>query len=130
MSEPKIQYGTFEDEVKQLRLLKERRDLASADLSAAEEAFKAQEQIVLEMMGEQGIESTRVKGIATLTRVEQEVPVAEDWGAIYQFIEDNQMPHLLQRRLSSTSIKELEGQGVEVPGVGKFKKVTLSMRKA
>lgn len=126
----KTEYGTFEEEATLLRQLKDRKDLAAADLKAAEEAFKAQEQIVLEMMKEQGIDSTRLKGIATLTRIEQDVPVAEDWGQIYQFIEDNAMPHLLQRRLSQTAIEELQAQGMEVPGVGKFRKISLSIRKA
>jgi hypothetical protein len=126
----KHEYGTFEEEALMLRQLKDRKELAAADLKAAEEAYKSQEQIVLEMMKEQGVDSTRLKGIATLTRVEQQIPVAEDWGQIYQFIEDNAMPHLLQRRLSNTAVEELEAIGTPVPGVGKFTRVSLSVRKA
>jgi hypothetical protein len=122
--------GTFEDEARRLRALRDKKDELAADFKTAEEEYKEQEQIVLDLMIEQGISSTKIPGVATLTKTESVVPVAEDWGAIYGFIENNAMPHILQRRLSSTAIDELAAQGTVVPGVGSFKKIALSMRKA
>lgn len=129
-SVPKTEYGTFEEEAMKLRQLKDRKDEASADLSAAESAYKDQEQIIIEMMEMQGLDSTRLAGIATLTKTVQEIPTAEDWGQVYEYIINNDMPHLLQRRLSAGSIKELNDQGIEVPGVTIFRKIGLSVRKA
>lgn len=130
MGETARAVGTFENEATLLRKLKDRKDEAAADLKAAEAAYKEQESIILDLMADQGIASTKIKGVAMLTVSETTMPVAEDWGAIYQFIEDNAMPHLLQRRLSSTAIDELAALGTVVPGVGTFKKTTLSVRKA
>lgn len=122
--------GTLEHEASKLRGLKDEKDAAGKIFKQAETEFKDQEQTVLDLMEEQGIESTRIKGIATLTVTAQEVFNAEDWSAVYQFIEENSMPHILQRRLASTSIKELANQGVVVPGVSTFTKRGLSLRKA
>ena len=130
MTEPLRQIGTFEDEARLLRQLKDKKDIVAGDLKTAEAEYREQEQVIIDLMIEQGLSSTKIPGIATISKVEKDVPAAEDWGAIYQFIEDNAMPHLLQRRLSETSIKELNDQGVEVPGVGTFRKVSLSVRKA
>lgn len=129
MSNAARMVGTFEDEAKRLRLLKDKKDELAKDLKVAEEEYKEQEQIILDLMIEQGLSSTKIPGVATLTKTEQDVPTAEDWGAIYQFIEENQMPHILQRRLSSTAIDELLAQGIVVPGVTKFRKIGLSVRK-
>jgi hypothetical protein len=122
--------GTFNDEALILRQLKDRKELAAADLKAAEDAYKEQESVVLDLMTEQGISSTKIPGVAMLVRTETKMAVAEDWGAIYQFIEDNNMPQLLQRRLMQSSIDELANMGTAVPGVGSFTKVGLSVRKA
>lgn len=130
MSNAARMVGTFEDEAKRLRLLKDKKDEMAKDLKVAEDEYKEQEQVVLDLMIEQGISSTKIPGVATLTKTETIMPVAEDWGAIYEFIESNQMPQLLQRRLMASAIDELAGQGVVVPGVGSFRKVGLSVRKA
>ena len=122
--------GTLEQEASKLRGLKEAKDVAGRAFKMAEEEFKEQERTVLDLMEEQGIESTRIKGVATLTVTSQDVFNADDWGAVYQFIEENNMPHILQKRLASTSIKELNNQGVEIPGVSVFTKRGLSLRKA
>lgn len=122
--------GTLEQEASKLRALKEEKDLAAKALKKAEDQFKEQERAVLDLMEEQGIESTRIKGVATLTVTKQDIYNADDWGAVYQFIEENSMPHILQRRLSATAIKELSQQGINVPGTSIFQKRGLSLRKA
>lgn len=126
----KLATGTLQQEAMRLRELKEVKDVAAKALKLAEAEFKEQEKIMIELMDEQGLEMTRVPGVATLTVTTQDVVSATDWAEVYQFIEDNQMPHILQRRLMATAIKELADQGVEVPGTQTFTKRGLSLRKA
>lgn len=122
--------GTFEQEARLLRSCKDALDLVAADYKKAEDAYNAQKQTVLDLMEAQGITSTKVPGVAALSVTEKEVYQAEDWGQIFEFIHENQMAHIMQKRLSSTAVEELAGMGTEVPGIGKFKTKTLNVRKA
>jgi hypothetical protein len=56
-------------------------------------------------------------------------PVAKDWNEIYAFIIENDAFDMLQRRLSSTAIKDRWDQGIIIPGVEKFDNWDLSLTK-
>lgn len=57
------------------------------------------------------------------------VPTVKDWGKVYDFISDNDAFDLLQKRISAAAWEERLNDGVTVPGVDTFKKVTLSITK-
>lgn len=130
MSEALRQTGTFEEEARRLRQLKDRFDVAAADAKAAEADYKDQCQTILDLMEAQGISSTKIPGVASLSVTAKDVAVAEDWQQIYEWALENQMLHIFQRRLSSTAVDELQAQGVEVPGIGRTHTKTLNVRKA
>ena len=62
--------------------------------------------------------------------MEKDVPTVKDWGQLYAFIVKNDAFDLLQKRVSAPAWSEREDDGIHVPGVETFKKVTLSITKA
>ena len=60
---------------------------------------------------------------------ESEVPVvtSEDWDKFYKYIHRNKWYHLLERRPSVAGCRELWSQGKTIPGVGKFKKMKVTV---
>lgn len=124
------QTGTFEEEARRLRMLKDKYDLAAADAKSAEAEYKDQCQTILDLMEAQGISATKIPGVATLSVTSKDVAVAEDWAQIYDWALENQMLHIFQRRLSSTAVDELAAQGQEIPGIGRMNTRTLNVRKA
>jgi len=51
------------------------------------------------------------------------------WDAIYKYIHKNKAYHLLNKALKQESVKELWEEGKKIPGIGKFHKRSLSVRK-
>ena len=62
-------------------------------------------------------------------RVEKTVPAAEDWKAVHAWILETGRFDILQKRLSDKAVKDMWEEGDEVPGVGRFVKVDLSVTK-
>lgn len=56
-------------------------------------------------------------------------PRVEDWDVVYKYISRTKSWDLMQKRLSDTAVNERWGVGKEIPGVGKFTAVTLSITK-
>lgn len=57
------------------------------------------------------------------------VPSDIDWEIFHQWILDNKMLHLLQRRVSGKEYSEMIAMGETIPGVTPFDKVTLKTLK-
>lgn len=57
------------------------------------------------------------------------VPTPDDWDKIRAYIVENDRFDLLQKRLSDKAIKEMWDEGENVPGVGKFNKIDVSITK-
>lgn len=99
------------------------------------ELFKLIEGLIVKAMEAQGddetpclqagsmVDGTRI----TATITEQEVPSAESWEEIYQYIADNEAWHLLQKRLSATACRE-EVKFAEVKGMSFYSEKKLALR--
>ena len=75
-------------------------------------------------------EASGVAGrVARVTIETKTVPTVEDWDAFYAYVAKTKSFDLLQRRLGEGAIKERWDAGKAVPGVGKFKAVTISLNK-
>lgn len=61
--------------------------------------------------------------------VVKEVPTAQDWDALWEHIKETGEFDLVQRRLASGAIKARWDDGEEIPGVGKYNAVSLSITK-
>lgn len=76
-------------------------------------------------------QATGVAGkFARVTVVTKDVPTVTDWDAFYGHVAKNKAKGgfaLLGRRLSDTAIREIWDSGKQVPGVGHFTAVTLSV---
>lgn len=60
---------------------------------------------------------------------EKTVPKADDWDKIRAFVVENDRFDLLQRRLNNKAVEETFEAGEEVPGVGWFKSLDVSVTK-
>jgi len=56
-------------------------------------------------------------------------PQMKDWDAFYEFVREHERFDLMQKRPSERAIADMWEAGEEVPGVGKFNKVGLSINK-
>ena len=61
----------------------------------------------------------------TFTLSKSTVPSEIDWETFHQWIYDNQMMHLLQRRISPKEYSDQIAMGEIIPGVTPFEKTTL-----
>lgn len=74
--------------------------------------------------------STGVSGkLANVKVVTKEEPSAQNWDEIYAYIKKKGAFHLLNKALNKASVKEIWENGKDVPGVGKFNVVTVSITK-
>ncbi len=68
--------------------------------------------------------------VGAVARTEKDMPRVTDWEAVHDFIHENDAYDLFQRRLHEGAVAERWAEGVEIPGVDRFKKVDLSVTKA
>lgn len=66
--------------------------------------------------------------LATGSRKVDEIPTVENWDEFWEFCQKTDGSHLVQKRPSTSAVKELWEAGQEVPGVGKFTKISLNLR--
>lgn len=99
-------------------------DKVAAALKAEESAIK---QHIIDHLDKDssGVAGQLVRVAVTVDAV----PQIEDWDKAVAWISKSKRFDLLQRRLSVAAVKELWDDGKEVPGIGCFMKVDLSMNK-
>lgn len=66
---------------------------------------------------------------ASASITKSEVPMVDDWDIFGQYLIDNEMLYLLQRRVAVRAFRELRDAGEEIPGTTTFPKRTISLRK-
>lgn len=104
-----------------------------AELEAAIKSLEGQiadlDSEIMEAMQAAGIEKTATKsGTASIST--SVVAQVEDWDKFWTYIYRNKFGHLLQRRVSDPSYRELLEQGKKVPGVVPFTKKRVGYRVA
>lgn len=67
--------------------------------------------------------------VAKISIIRKDVPTPKDWPKIYTYIAKNKAWELLQKRLSSTAVKERWNAGKSIPGIDKFQVLSLSTTK-
>ena len=74
--------------------------------------------------------TTTARGnLASATITESVVPNIEDWGAVSDWIIENDAVYLVHRRISAGPWKELMDAGTIVPGIAPYTKRAISLRK-
>lgn len=100
-------------------------DDESADLK---KEFDAMQEVMLERLDSQGTIQAKSRD-AIVTVNESIVPVISDLDAFYTYLLDTRQPWLLQNRPSIKAFREMIEAGEEIPGLEKFTRRTLSLRK-
>ncbi len=105
----------------------------AADCYAREKELRAQKAEVdaeiIAMLDANGLDSARVDNISVTVNKKQ-TPQVEDWEQFYAFINEQNAPYLLQRRITQGAIEEMNTLMGGIPGVTFFEQATLSMRKS
>jgi LPS O-antigen subunit length determinant protein (WzzB/FepE family) len=94
--------------------------------------IEAQEKAVKDFLIENLPKSSQTGAVGKLAKaqvVTKQEPQVEDWDALYTHISKTKSWDLLQRRLSTGAIKERWENKKQVPGVGVFPVVSVSVTK-
>jgi hypothetical protein len=83
---------------------------------------------ILSTMRTLGITSTKTDGVASVSITIRDDANVKDWDAFYEFIEQQNMPQLLQKRVMSAGYRELREQGVVIPGVEDYEHAVLNLK--
>ncbi len=104
---------------------------ANGALKAAKEDYARIEDRVFALMDEQGTETIRNSSIGLQVSIgETETDTIEDYAEFEKYVLRHKLLHLLQRRVSSTALREYVDQtGRAPPGLGKFKRRRLHVTK-
>lgn len=82
---------------------------------------------LMDRMSEEGLDKATGKK-ASVSIGSSVVADVQDWDAFWAYIIKNKYTHLLQRRVSDPSYRELLEQGKKIPGVMPFTKRKLNLR--
>lgn len=117
--------GACADKLYKLRQKRLEQQKKVSEIEAEEKALKAH---IIDTLPKS--EASGVAGkIARVTVVTKKVPQVKDWDLFYKHVKRTGNFELLQRRVGDAAIKERWEDGKEVPGVGHFNAVTLSINK-
>ncbi|MEH8108001.1 hypothetical protein [Gallibacterium anatis] len=104
-----------------------------AELSRADAELKQRmddiEATMLVELDNAGTDSVSVNGLGTVYRKQEIVPTIEDYATALNYIRDNDLMFLFQRRLNATAYRELLEQGVEVKGINPTQITKIIFRK-
>ncbi|MFU2135473.1 hypothetical protein [Gallibacterium anatis] len=104
-----------------------------AELSQADAELKQRmddiEAAMLVELDNAGTDSVSVNGLGTVYRKQEIVPTIEDYATALNYIRDNDLMFLFQRRLNATAYRELLEQGVEVEGINQTQITKIIFRK-
>jgi predicted RNase H-like nuclease (RuvC/YqgF family) len=109
--------------------LKAQSDELEQELKEIKKAMSQVEQQLIQGLEVAGLDLIRLDGYSFSVQ-EREVYSIKDWDAVSQYVLETGDVSILQKRLSSTVVRELEMMGQEPPGVEKYVRKTVSRRKA
>lgn len=117
--------GGLIDELKKI-------DTRRAVLAAEEKALKADRDLVekdiIALMDKQDTRTGEGK-LARASIIESEEPTVENWDTFLMWARRTNNLHLVQRRISAPAWREIRAlKKTETPGIGVFKKRSLSLR--
>jgi hypothetical protein len=121
---PKRTVGFLIDTMQEIRA--KRRDIAAQDAKLSSE-FEALQDELIGLMDAEGI--TKSSGRLASAGISESVKFnIEDWDAFTAYMKKTNQFHLIQRRISDPSVRELVEAKKTVPGLTPFVKRTISLR--
>ena len=118
-------FGSMIDEMYQLR--EEMQGYTSKAIKLKEQMDVLEAAIINRLDVDETTMSRGKAASAILTEVD--VPKIDDWDAFYEYIQENEAFHLLQRRPSTAACRETLEAGEQIAGVSTFTKRSISLRK-
>ncbi|MBD3814908.1 MAG: hypothetical protein IE913_00275 [Halothiobacillus sp.] len=115
--------------IKRLRELQEAKSELNAQLKDIDGEIEVTQDRILAAMAQNGLSAIEAEGYK-FTPTVTILPSSEDWDATFNYIKENDAFYLLYKRLSSSAVKEMLDEGMNIPGLKIHEKVTLSQRKA
>jgi hypothetical protein len=121
--------GQIIQELNELR--DERKKISQRDKELVE-LWRVLEARLIQIGDEQGMKriSTDVPGATlTATVTEEVLPVLDSFDELWEYMKENDAPHMLQRRVAAAAFRELQSAGVAVPGLSAYVQRKISLRK-
>lgn len=107
---------TLNDLSSEIKGLRIERSLINQKLKEIEDRLRLLEADLVDSMLAQGIDRFTADGLSmSLNKTPR--PLVEDWDALYQYIYEHNAGHLLQRRVTATTMTEMREGGEDIPGV-------------
>lgn len=114
--------------IDEMYLLREQKKGLEAQVKEVNAKIAACNDWLLDKLKEVGTTTARGQN-ASATITESIVPNIEDWGAVSDWIIENDGVYLVHRRISAGPWKELMDAGTVVPGIAPYTKTSISLRK-
>ncbi len=122
---PPVKLGEIIDHMLVIRDTRKELDKQSSDLKAEYEEL---ETILLTRLAEEDTTQGRSK-TATATISEMTVPTIDDWEKFEEYVKENDAFYMLQRRIAAAAFRELNAQGVTIPGIKPMIQKSISLRR-
>jgi hypothetical protein len=122
---PPVKLGELIDHMLAIRDARKDLDKQSADLK---QEYDELEQMLLTRLDEEDTTQGRSK-TATATVSQMLIPTIEDWEKFEEYVKDNDAFYMLQRRVAAAAFRELNAQGVVIPGIKPMIQKSISLRR-
>jgi len=101
------------------------------ELARYDEAMSKIEAIMLQSLNESNMESVRTEAGTFFKQTQTRVGVA-DWDAVRDFITENNMWHMLDKRVNKTAVLQYkqENDGAIPPGLNYSEEIVVNVRRA
>lgn len=119
----------LDDLTKQLAAVNAELDAANAVIKEVSGRKAQLERDLQDAMTQVGIADFKANGLHFKLEIE-ETPKATNWDEVYAYIQDNERPWILHKRLSLTALRELKDGGEVIPGIEWSEHSKLSVTKA
>lgn len=124
LKKPKLTIGGLIDQMSALREERRRLDAQSAELQKASDVLETQ---LIELMDAEG--TTKSTGHVASASIAETVEFnTQDWDSFMAYVAKTKQFHLVQRRVSAPSVRELFESKGKVPGLEPYTKRKISLR--
>lgn len=119
--------GTTGSTIDSIWAKREQKRAADQVVKVIEAEIEALEEVLMARMDKE--ETTKAQGGKASVSITQAVVAnVEDWDAFYAYVAKNKFFHMLQKRVSDPSVREVWDSGKKIPGVQPFTKRKLNVR--
>lgn len=119
--------GTTGAIIDQLWAAREEKRNLESQVKEVEQTIKKIEEMLMTRLDAEGMDKATGKK-ASVSITTSVVADVQDWDLLYPYIAKNKFWHLLQKRVSDPSVRELWDAGKKVPGVLPFTRKKLNVR--